>query len=75
MSEPSGYRLSAQNYIEAKKRGDIPPPPKRTLPGYKAESETEPENKTMEESADSEATEDYAPLNSWMKPKQNNLNH
>ena len=36
-------------------------PPKHTLPGYKPKSETEPENKTTEESADSEATEDYAP--------------
>ena len=31
MSEPSAYRLGAQNYIEAKKRGEIPPPPKCTL--------------------------------------------
>ena len=54
MSELSAYRLGAQNYIDAKKRGEIPPPPKHTLPGYKAKSETEPENKTTEESADSE---------------------
>ena len=61
MSEPSAYRLSVQNYTEAKKRGEIPLPPKHTLPGYKAKSETEPENKTTVESADSEATEDYTP--------------
>ena len=61
MSEPSVYRLGAQSYIKAKKRGEIPPPPKCTLPGYKPKPETEPENKTTEESADSEVTEDYAP--------------
>ena len=31
MSEPSAYRLSTTNYIDAKKRGEIPPPPKHTL--------------------------------------------
>ena len=71
MSELSAYRLGAQNYIDAKKRGEIPPPPKHTLPGYKAKSETEPENKTTEESADYVPS----PLNSRMKPKRNNPSH
>ena len=35
MSEPSAYRLGAQNYIETKRRVEIPPLPKRTLPGYR----------------------------------------
>ena len=61
MSEPYAYRLGAQNYIEAKNRGEIHPPPKHTPPGYKPKSEIEPENKTTEESADSEETEDYPP--------------
>ena len=59
MSEPSAYRLGTQNYIDVKKRDEIPPPPKHALPGYKPKSETEPENKTTEESAYSEETEDY----------------
>ena len=41
-----------------KKRGELPPP-KCTLPGYKAKPDTEPENKTSEDSTDSEATEIY----------------
>ena len=61
MSEPSAYRLGAQNYINAKKRGEIPPPPKLTLQGYKAkaDSEPEPESKPTEDKGDSEATEEY----------------
>ena len=72
MNKPSAYRLDAQNYIVAKKRGEIPPPPKHTLPSYKPKSETEPENKTTEESVDSEATEDYPPpeLPDRTKPEQ-----
>ena len=61
LSEPSAYRLGAQSYIGAKKRGELPPPPKRTLPGFKAKPDTEPENKTSEDSTDSEATEIYEP--------------
>ena len=56
LSEPSAYRLGAQSYIDAKKRGELPPPPKQTLPGYKAKPDTEPENRTSEDSTDSEAT-------------------
>ena len=59
LSEPSAYRLGAQSYIDAKKRGELPPPPKQTLPGFKAKPDTEPENKTSEDSTDSEATEIY----------------
>ena len=59
LSEPSAYRLGAQSCIDAKKRGELPPPPKQTLPGFKAKPDIEPENKTSEDSTDSEATEIY----------------
>ena len=59
--EPSAYGLGAQSYIDAKKRGELPPPPKQTLPGFKAKSGNEPEDKTSEGSTDSEATEIYDP--------------
>ena len=65
LSEPSAYRLGVQSYIDAKKRGELPPPPECTLPGFKAKPDTEPENKTTEESTDSDATAIYDP------PKQN----
>ena len=61
LSEPSAYRLGAQSYIDAKKRGELPPRPKQTLPGFKAKPDTEPKNKTSEDSTDSEATEIYDP--------------
>ena len=61
LSEPSAYRLGAQSYIDAKKRGELPPPPKQTLPGFKAKPGNEPENKTSEDSTDSEATDVYDP--------------
>ena len=59
LSEPSAYRIRAQSYIDAKKRGELPPPPKHTLPGFKTKQDTEPENKTSEDSTNSEATEIY----------------
>ena len=61
LSEPSAYRLGAQSYIDAKKRGELPPPPKQSLPGFKAKPDIEPENKTSEDNTDSEATEIYDP--------------
>ena len=61
LSEPSAYRLGAQSYIDAKKRGELPPLPKQTLPGFKAKSGNESEDKTSEGSTDSEATEIYDP--------------
>ena len=36
LSEPSAYRMGAQNYIAAKRRGELPAPPTQTLPGFKA---------------------------------------
>ena len=60
LSEPSAYRLGAQSYIDAKKRGEILPPPKRTLPGFKVTPNTESEKSTAE-SVDSDATEIYDP--------------
>ena len=59
LSEPSAYRLEAQSYIDAKKRGELPPPPKCTLPGYRAKPGSEPDNKISEETTNSEATEAY----------------
>ena len=59
LSEPSAYRMGAQNYIEAKRRGELPAPPTQTLPGFKAnppkpEQPDEPE--AANESTDSDAT-------------------
>ena len=56
LSEPSSYRLSAQNYIEAKRRGELPLPPTQTLPGFKTKNREKEEDKPEEESEDSEAT-------------------
>ena len=61
LSEPSSYRLGAQNYIEAKCRGELPLPPTQTLPGFKTKTREQEENNPEEESADSEATELYEP--------------
>ena len=60
-SEPSSYRLGAQNYIEAKRRGELPLPPTQTLPGFKTKTPEQEEINPAEESADSEATELYEP--------------
>ena len=56
LSEPSTYRLSAQNYIQAKRRGELPLPPTQTLPGFKTKKSEKDEDKPEEESTDSEAT-------------------
>ena len=61
LSEPSSYRLGAQNYIEAKRRGELPPPPTQTLPGFKTKKCEKEEDKPEEESADSEATVLFEP--------------
>ena len=61
LSEPSSYRLGAQNYIEAKHRGELPLPPTQTLPGFKTKTSEKEEDKPEEESADSEATVLYEP--------------
>ena len=56
LSEPSTYRLSAQNYIQAKRRGELPLPPTQTLPGFKTKKSEKDEDKPEQESTDSEAT-------------------
>ena len=61
LSEPSAYRLGAQNYIEAKRRGELPLPPTQTLPGFKTKKLEKEEDKPEEESADSEATVLFEP--------------
>ena len=61
LSEPSPYRLGAQNYIEAKRRGELPLPPTQTLRGFKTKTPEQEEINPEEESADSEATELYEP--------------
>ena len=62
LSEPSAYRLGAQNYIEAKRRGELPLPPTQTLPGFKTKKSDEPiDEPAEEESADSEATVLFSP--------------
>ena len=49
LSEPSPYRLAAQKFIDAQRKGLTPPPPNQSLPGLKVKS---PEQ--------SEADPDYA---------------
>ena len=64
LSEPSAYRLGAQNYIAAKHRGELPAPPTQTLPGFKANPhklEQPEEPQAGEESIDSEDTIIYTP--------------
>ena len=56
LSEPSAYRMGAQNYIAAKCRGELPAPPTQTLPGFKANPhklEQPEEPQAGEESMDS----------------------
>ena len=38
LSEPSPYRLAAQKFIEAQRKGLAPPPPNQSLPGLKVKS-------------------------------------
>ena len=61
LSEPSTYRLVAQNYIQAKRRGELPLPPTQTLPGFKTKKSEKDEDKPEEESTDSEATVLFEP--------------
>ena len=61
LSEPSAYRLGAQNYIDAKRRGELPLPPTQTLPGFKTQKCEEEAIEPEAESADSEATVLYEP--------------
>ena len=57
LSKPSAYRLGAQHYIEAKRRGELPVPPVQTLPGFKTKKPDVTVEEPMDvESADSEAT-------------------
>ena len=59
LSEPSAYRMGAQNYIAAKRRGELPAPPMQTLPGFKSNvQKSEPLDETQDgnESTDSNAT-------------------
>ena len=64
LSEPSTYRMGAQNYIAAKRRGELPAFPTQTLPGFKANPhklEQPEEPQAGEESVDSEDTIIYTP--------------
>ena len=61
LSEPSTYRLCAQNYIQAKRRGELPLPPTQTLPGFKTQKSEKDDYKPDEESTDSEATVLFEP--------------
>ena len=58
------YRMGAQNYIEAKHRGELPAPPKQTLSGFKAnppKSELPEEPDVANEITDSDATIIHSP--------------
>ena len=51
--------MGAQNYIAAKRRGELPAPPNQTLPGFKTNvQKPEPPDETQDgdESTDSNAT-------------------
>ena len=64
LSELSAYRMGAQNYIAAKRRGELPAPPAQTLPGFKAnapKSESPDEPLDGNKSTDSNATIIYIP--------------
>ena len=64
LSEPSTYRMGTQSYIDAKRRGELPAPPRQTLPGFKANSpkiEQPEEPDVANESTDSDATIIYTP--------------
>ena len=64
LSEPSAYRMGAQNYIAAKRRGELPAPPTQTLPGFKSKvqkSKEPDETPDGNDSTDSNATIIYTP--------------
>ena len=64
LSEPSAYRMGAQNYIAAKRRGELPAPPTQTLPGFKTNvQKLEPTEEAQDgdESTDSNATIIHTP--------------
>ena len=59
LSEPSPYRIAAQQFISAQKHGLLPPPPNQRLPGVKAKSSSSSEND--EANGGSDSTIDYDP--------------
>ena len=64
LSEPSAYRMGAQKYIAAKRRGELPAPPTQTLPGFKSKvqkSKEPDETPDGNDSTDSNATIIYTP--------------
>ena len=54
LSEPSPYRMAAQRFIAAQKKGLLPPPPNQSLPGVKAKSSS-----SSSEEGDSDSTVIY----------------
>ena len=57
--------MGAQNYIAAKRRGELPAPPTQTLPGFKSnvqKSKEPDETRDGNDSTDSNATIIYTPL-------------
>ena len=54
LSEPSPYRIAAQRFIAAQKRGLLPPPPNQSLPGIKVKSSS-----SSSEEGDSDSTVIY----------------
>ena len=55
LSEPSPYRLAAQKFIDAQRKGLTPPPPNQSLPGLKVkspeQSEADPDDASNESNA------------------------
>ena len=53
LSEPSPYRLAAQKFIEAQRKGLAPPPPNQSLPGLKVKSPDHSEAGLADDSSES----------------------
>ena len=60
LSEPSPYRIAAQQFISAQKHGLLPPPPNQSLPGVKLKS-CSSSSEQDEAEGDSDSTIEYDP--------------
>ena len=56
LSEPSPYRLAAQKFIDAQRKGMAPPPPNQSLPGLKVKSPEQSEADHDDDSSESSAS-------------------
>ena len=67
LSEPSPYRLAAQKFIDAQRKGLAPPPPNHSLPGLKVKSPDQSEVSQDDDSSDSssDSTVIYDPVKDY----------